>query len=556
MRILLKIIKTGDIVMNRLIREFAIFMMFASVCILHADSNWNVPYGSWDEPNNWVELAVPTAADNVYISNGGTSVVDSAGNICLGFQLGNGTGSTGFLDIVSGDLVSSGRVDVAYSTLSVSEINMTGGLFQSTKEINIGFNGSGELNQSGGTNDFQTLIVAKNSAAEGVINLSSGQMDVGNAFYMGWGGKGTFIQSGGAMISAKFLVIGYGVNDKESYYHQTNGYSLATATKVGSLPGAKGRMDLFNTSEHVSVGVTYVGFSGDGKLNIYDSADFCVYNSHLYIGGKSGSTGVVNLVSGSLSLSNTYYKIIYVGDEGIGTLNLGNADTTGVVTNQRFATGGTLIVKGTASAEGTVNGWGDIGLYYILENNGRIIANGYGTDRALDMSNFTSFDNTIDNTTSNGWFAVNQGELILPDVAIDGAGSYNWGELSTDTTIDLVNSVELDLADGSGNLTGKLLASDRTDVPAGLEKVIGVWNFSGVTPTSAVLNFRYDDALAAEKGLSAERLAVYQFDDGSWVRITDSVDDVNKIITTKSVTTLSTFAVAESPAFGSVFIVK
>ncbi len=542
--------------MNRLIREFVIFTMFASLCMLHADSNWNVPYGSWDEPNNWVELAVPTAADNVYISNGGTSVVDSAGNICLEFRLGNGTGSTGHLDIVSGDLVSSERISVAYSTLSVSKINMTGGLFQSTKEINIGFNGSGELNQSGGTNDFQTLVVAKNSAAEGVINLSSGQMDVGNGFYMGWGGKGTFLQSGGSMISKKFLLIGHGSNDEESFYQQTNGYSIGTATKIGNSSGAKGRMDFFNTSEHVSVGATYVGFSGYGELNIYDSADFCVYNSHLYIGGKSGSTGVVNLVSGSLSMSNTYYKIIYVGDEGIGTLNLGNAETTGVVTNQRFAAGGTLIVKTTASAEGTVNGWGKFGLYYILENNGRIIANGYGTDRALDMSNFTSFNNTIDNTTSNGWFAINKGELILPDVAIDGAGSYNWGESVDDLSIDLVNSVRLTLSDGTGDLTGKLLAADRSDVPAGLEKVIGVWNFSGITPSSAVLNFRYDDALASENGLSVERLAVYQFVDGSWVRITDSVDETNKIITTKSVTTLSTFAVAAAPALGSVLIIK
>jgi len=542
--------------MSRLIRSVMIFAIFASASILHADSNWNVPYGSWSDANNWAEVAVPTATDNVYISNAGTSVVDSVGNICLGFKMGNGTGTTGCLDIVSGDLVSSGRVDVAYSGSTVATINMTDGLFTSTSSINIGYNGFANFNQSGGTNDFYEFIVAKNLGSEGVFNLSSGQLDIGNGCYMGWGGKGTFYQSGGVLICQKFFIIGLRANDEVSCYQQTNGYSFAKAINIGYNSGSAGRMDIFNTSEHVSEGSTYVGLSGCGELNIYDSADFCIYNSQLYVGDNPGSTGVINLVSGSLSLSNTSYKVLYVGNEGSGTLNLGNAETTGVVTNQRFATGGTLIVKATAAGEGTVNGWGDVGLYYILENNGRIIANGYGTERALNLSNFTSFDNDIDNTTDNGWFAINQGELILADVSVSGAGSYNWGELSTDTSLDLVNSARLTLSDGSGDLTGKLLASDRTDFPAGLEKVIGAWKFSGVTPSSSILSFRYDDVLAAEKGLSTEKLAVYQFVDGSWIRVTDSVDDVNKIITTTSVSTLSTFAVAAAPALGSIFIVQ
>jgi T5SS/PEP-CTERM-associated repeat protein len=539
-------------------KKFVFFVILASACILHANSNWNVSYGDWSNSANWTELAVPTVTDDAYIDNSSTSVVSIAGNECHSLYPGYSNNSTGTLQITSGQLDIASWVRAGFSDTSKAVINMSGGkLIVTNSTLYVGFYGDAEFNQSGGTNHVYTFSVSFGSNSDGIYNLTDGTLliETGGG-YMGWNGKGTFLQSGGIMIANNFFIIGFSANDEVSYYQQTNGYSFAKAMKIGYNSGSAGRMDLFNTAKHVSANYTYVGLFGSGELNIYDSADFCVYNYNLYIGGNSGSTGVVNLVSGSLSLSNTVNRTLFVGNEGSGTLNLGNAETTGVVTNQRYATGGSLIVKATASADGTVNGWGDVGLYSTLENNGRIIANGYGIDRALNMSNFASFNNKLDNTTDNGWFAINQGELILADVAVSGAGLYNWGELSTDTSIDLVNSVKLDLADGTGNLTGKLLASDRTDVPEGLDKIIGVWTFSGVTPSSAILSFRYDDVLAAENGLSTEKLAIYQFVDGSWVRVAGSVDDVNKIITTDSVSTLSTFAVAKAPARGSCFIIK
>jgi hypothetical protein len=114
-----------------------------------------------------------------------------------------------------------------------------------------------------------------------------------------------------------------------------------------------------------------------------------------------------------------------------------------------------------------------------LENNGRIIADGYGSDaHALDLRGFTyqkpnGFEgpaviNTIENETrqadarfdqsvDNGWFAQNHGELLLSAASpvTDDYATCNWGESplqgsAYDGTykesvdgIDLVNSVQL-----------------------------------------------------------------------------------------------------------------
>jgi len=515
--------------MSRLIRNVVIVALFVSVGILHADSNWNVPYGSWSDTNNWAELVVPSSTDSVYIANSGTSVVSVVGNTCKTLYLGYNTSATGTLYMTGGTLTNEINIFIAYSIGSY-----------------------GEFNQSGGTNLINSMLnMAYNRDAVAVYKISGGSFVVNSDCYIGRNyGDANFYQSGDSTVQIKgnnFLIGWY--NGATGYYQQTNGYLKAVSIRMGcNATGNNGKLELFNTAK-TEASSARIGETGYGEVNMYDSSEFAV--GAIYVGSNAGSTGVVNLVSGSF-VSNGR---LYIGNKGNGTFNLGNASTTGQL-GLSGSSGGDLYVGYYATATGTLNGWGNVNYKTRVRNNGRIIANGYAIDRTLDLSACNLVENDIDNTTDNGWFAIDKGQLVLSDVTVSGTQSYNWGEASADTSIDLVNSVRIDFVDGSGDLTGKLLASDRTDVPEGLENVIGAWSFSGVTLTSATLNFRYDDALAVEKGLSAEKLAIYQFIDGSWVRVTDSVDDTNKIITTKSVSTLSIFAVAAAPAMGSIFIVK
>ncbi len=516
--------------MKIMMAKLVILVLVLSGSILLAASNWNVPYGSWDDANNWVELALPTTNDNAYIENSGTSVVSVVGNTCKSLYVGgSSTATTGTLYITGGTLTNEVDIYIARGTDS-----------------------AGKINQSGGTNVINRMLnMAFNRRTVASYKISGGGLVINSDCYIGRNyGVANFYQSGDSTVEINSFntLIGW-FNGATGYYQQTNGYLKAQSIRMGcNEAGNSGKLELFNTARTEASSIN-IGESGYGELNMYDSSELDV--SPIYVGRHAGATGVVNLVSGSFTSNGR----LYVGYNGDGTLNLGNASTTGQL-GLSGSSGGDLYVAYSATASGTLNGWGNVNYKTRVSNNGKIIANGYAIDRTLDLSACNMVENSIDNTADNGWYAIDKGQLILSDVTVSGTHSYNWGEASSDTSIDLVNSVRINFVDGSGSLTGKLLAADRTDVPSGLEKVIGVWDFSGVTLTSAVLNFRYDDALASEKGLSVDRLAVYQFVDGSWVRITDSVDDVNKIITTKSVTTLSTFAVAAAPALGSVFIVK
>ena len=110
-----------------------------------------------------------------------------------------------------------------------------------------------------------------------------------------------------------------------------------------------------------------------------------------------------------------------------------------------------------------------------------------------DFSSLSSVANDHWNdSTSNGWFAVSRGKLILPPVTV--ANPCLWGESGAH---DLVNSVRLALA-GSGSITGALLAADHGEVYGELPAPIGVWEFTGPAGLSGELTFRYDAAKAAE----------------------------------------------------------
>ena len=188
-----------------------------------------------------------------------------------------------------------------------------------------------------------------------------------------------------------------------------------------------------------------------------------------------------------------------------------------------------------------------VGLTGALDNNRVVIAKSFDSaDATLDMSSFGSVNNTEENTSANGWYATNHGKLILPSVAVDGDGSYNWGEASADGTIDLVNSMSVTLSGaGSGDLDVALLATDRSDVIGDDDMTfIGVWDVStDATFSGAVLTMRYDDALAASLSIDEADLQLFHYTGGNWVDVSGSIDTTNNWITSSSVGSFSQFAV-------------
>jgi hypothetical protein len=198
--------------------------------------------------------------------------------------------------------------------------------------------------------------------------------------------------------------------------------------------------------------------------------------------------------------------------------------------------------------------------------NGRVIADGYGSDQTLALgAGNDPLTNTVENTSNKGLYAVNGGKLTLKNVTIaTGNSTNNWGESVGDTDIDLVNSARIAFTGATaGNLSGSLLATDRTDVPAGLQRPIGVWRLTSPNFTSAVLTFRYDDGALAARRIVEDAIRLRRYDGSAWVDVAVTQDAANNRLTTSSLISpvssgegyLGLFAI-HAPQRGSVISIR
>lgn len=276
--------------------------------------------------------------------------------------------------------------------------------------------------------------------------------------------------------------------------------------------------------------------------------------------GDIGAQGGYELLGGTLAVSRGDWNAINLGLGGVGSLKLGDAVGTGEVTETGTGSGvdlnigsfvdygGGWIVQGA----GEVRGHGVVGLTGTLDLQiGKVIADGFGVDRDLDLGSMASVVNGFDNPagSDSGWYAQSGGRLILPSLEVaQGNHAYNWGETIDDATLDLINSVQLafDQIGDAGSLTGSLLAHDHSQVAPGLSgTAIGVWDFvlTGADFDAVTLTLRYDDSLVDDPAL----LRVFHHTDGSWSDITATLSLDDLTITTSAVGSLSQFAVVVIP---------
>jgi len=378
------------------------------------------------------------------------------------------------------------------------------------------------------------------------------------------GGYGRVTQSGGTLSVDQVLDIG--------------GASAGAAGAVGEYNLGGGTCNVDNA--------TNVGLGGTGTVNQtggrYNSMIDAGQGNYLNIGSENGR-GTYNLTGGTLGIDR--YNLIPVGirlgtaANGHGEFKLGDETSCGSIVE--IGNGAwfpiDFYVRIATNSTGVFRGWSDDGggntlqIYGDFCNNGQVIADGYGQERSLDLSNMAeartgtngwafaiSDDNLLDNTTSNGWFAVNKGKLIFPGVAVSAATTYNWGERQGDSTIDAVNSarIKFNAFAGSGDLDGSLLAVDRSDVPAGPVSLISVHDLSlsgGASSDDFNLTIRYDDAAA---GTEEADLKLFHYTGGKWVDTAATLDTGNKWITASNLTSFSEFGVGFEFAAGTMFKIR
>lgn len=186
----------------------------AALCIstetMAATRSWTAGTmgGSWSNAANWT--AYPGEADNVrFQNNGDYATIDSDIGFFGGvYQQGYGAGLDTLVRVVDGGSATFDRFRLGYEEGTSAGFSMQGG----TITINggnhgIGYNGTGTVDQSGGTFiSTETLKLAKNSGARGIYNIRGGSLEVATDLRIGLNngeGYGVLDISGGHVTAGE-----------------------------------------------------------------------------------------------------------------------------------------------------------------------------------------------------------------------------------------------------------------------------------------------------------------------------------------------------------------
>jgi len=335
----------------------------------------------------------------------------------------------------------------------------------------------------------------------------------------------------------------------------TNGRTAAVTRDTafhGDFDMSNGTVNILNGARLSFHSNAWWGRPGTySRINIIDSTLDQAFGANAHFGMGNNGTAEMTLDNG-----------VFINND---TIKNGNDNSRMIINmlNDSVIQGSMLYLRHeNPSRSGIIRGTGTITLSQRarpgnpgetraghMRNNGRVEAVGgllaittFGPGGLLDDNDWPV---RMNDGNYAGWYASDGGELSLEALAWAGR-RVNWGEPSTDSTVNLINS--LGLFNGSnpaGRLEGSLLAVDNTSVHPGLRNPVGVWNLSGATFTSADLEIRFDAQAASRLRVAEPDLKLFQFVDARWVDLGAAVNRGRDIITARGITSLSQFAVAE-----------
>lgn len=460
------------------------------------------------------------------------------------------------------------------------------GTISQTDEI-IGWYGDGGFTQNGGTNTVTgELYIARAGGSTGSYVMTSGDLTAAGSTI---GASGNMDQSGGTVGVTNILQVRGSAASPAVYTLSGTGALTADTLKVGSGATAAGRFEWMagsltaNSIEVAPSGEFVIGFS----YNVADLLDGTLTGgtiTGLDTATLSVSGGTTTQDSGTLTvdeldvgtdegegtyeIDNTaelYAKRVKVGKKKDGRvrhkggkveleedLELGKEGGKGTYEYEgaQLRVKKKLKVRTDATSKGEFRGWGDVDIDEDLVNNGKVIADGKGTEKTLRMKVVKKVKSDIENTTDKGWYAKEKAELKLRKkvVQVSPKTTVNWGESDTDTVIDMVNSVRMDFydVDVEGEIDVSLLGREHSKVKGGLHSAVGVWDFAETFGFSKVdFTFRYDHTAALALGILEEDLKAYHWTGGYWNEMGFTRDAANKHIKVTA-DHLSLFAIAES----------
>jgi hypothetical protein len=259
---------------------------------------------------------------------------------------------------------------------------------------------------------------------------------------------------------------------------------------------------------------------------------------------------------------------------------MGNASGTGSITEYGGGSGVKYHTPLWVFSNGIFQGYGTViptlspgtNHYYVsLYNYGKIIADGFGTDRELSFPNYTNYTNFTylgtnysgvvgqTNTSDKGWYARNNGKLTLAPLPVTlGTNAVTWGDTYSNSDLTMVNSLRASFSSltATGTFSASLLATNRTDIgsPAVLfskseGRVLGIWNLSCSSSlsnnfSSVALTFRYDPTRLAGRAYQPRNIVVLRYNGtNDWCSVTSALADTNRCLAYGQSTNLAPMAV-------------
>lgn len=233
---------------------------------------------------------------------------------------------------LTGNNIFTGATVVRGGTLNISGINIYAG--------NTAVVGDGLLRFTGSTNKAAAGgMTVGDTAGRGTLTIEDNASVVFNGtprIGAGAGGRGIVKQSGGTATmaqSGQYLTIGDGSQNYGSY--ELSGGSLATVDAAGFR----------------------IGFGGSN--GVLTQTGGSLYSGRWFAVAGGNSSGVVNFLGGTASVSGNYRFILGDADGADGVVNIGTqAGGDAVVTGLRTAAGendGSMVLAGPETATGTLN---------------------------------------------------------------------------------------------------------------------------------------------------------------------------------------------------------
>jgi len=387
----------------------------------------------WFAAGNWNPAAVPGAATDVTINNGGApnpATIGAAGAVARNVTLGSGGAQSGTL-------------------------NVTGGALSGVGTLTVGDFGSGTVNISGGgTVGASSVYLAVDPGGAGTVSVSgSGSKLTASSLYVGMDAGATghvTVQNGAALSATSSTVLGYfdataegtltvtggtvgtgslTVGERGKGTFTLNGGATGTSTNVtlGSNASGNGTVDISGAGTTWATGGMTVGSTGAGTLTISDGAKVTTTQNNtfaapVFIGDTATVTG-----------SGSQWTI--VGDP------TGSSQAVMAIGTKAAATGSLTVAAGgkaeiAATASGTNGNNQQIRLGISAGSTGALSVTGAGSTFTTPYDIWAAYNagTTGRITVSNGG-ALNTGYTVVGAsgtgiAEVTGAGSA-WTVLDT-----------------------------------------------------------------------------------------------------------------------------